>query len=150
MALTYRPANRGDAALLVEIYNAAFRDDYLRYGECPAYGRSREGMERSIERHPKVIVFCEDVPVGSVTLERRGGDCYYLGCLCVIPPYQRRGIGARALRHALATASDWRRVELVTPANRASNIRFYEKCGFVSIGREMDGNVEVVRMALEK
>lgn len=35
--------------MLIEIYNASFYDDYIKYGECPAYGRTRESMESSKE-----------------------------------------------------------------------------------------------------
>ena len=38
--LTFTPAREQDAALLVQLYDAAFRADYERYGECPAYGRT--------------------------------------------------------------------------------------------------------------
>ena len=38
MELNYRKAVQDDAELLIEMYNAAFHADYIRYGECPAYG----------------------------------------------------------------------------------------------------------------
>ena len=46
MELEFREANVSDAEVLIDIYNSAFYSDYLRYGECPAYGRTREMMER--------------------------------------------------------------------------------------------------------
>lgn len=48
--LTFTPAREQDAALLVQLYNAAFQADYERYGECPAYGRTVEQMQGSIRR----------------------------------------------------------------------------------------------------
>lgn len=51
--LRYRKAEKSDAELLVDIYNSAFYDDYIKYGECPAYGRSVEQMESSITVAPK-------------------------------------------------------------------------------------------------
>jgi hypothetical protein len=45
MKLKYIKANIEDADLLIKLYNEAFYDDYIRYGECPAYGRTRENME---------------------------------------------------------------------------------------------------------
>ena len=38
MAIGYRQATLEDAVLLIDIYNASFHDDYLRYGACPGYG----------------------------------------------------------------------------------------------------------------
>lgn len=55
MKAAYRKARVGDAALLVHIYDLSFYADYLKYGECPGYGRSKAEMEKSILRYPKHI-----------------------------------------------------------------------------------------------
>ena len=59
MGLSYKVAKKCDASALIGIYNAAFYDDYVRYGECPAYGRSLENMERSIENFPKIMLLMD-------------------------------------------------------------------------------------------
>ena len=38
MDISYRNANIEDVDLLIEIYNASFYSDYIKYGECPGYG----------------------------------------------------------------------------------------------------------------
>ena len=38
MNILYRKAQKEDADLLIQIYNESFYDDFIRYGECPAYG----------------------------------------------------------------------------------------------------------------
>ena len=48
MEIEFRKAVREDAETLIGIYNASFYSDYVKYGECPAYGRTREMMEQSI------------------------------------------------------------------------------------------------------
>jgi hypothetical protein len=50
MNIKYIKAKKEDADCLIKIYNAAFYDDYIKYGECPAYGRERTSMEESIEK----------------------------------------------------------------------------------------------------
>ena len=45
MQLEYKRVVQNDADLLIDIYNAAFYNDYIRYGECPAYGRKRDGWK---------------------------------------------------------------------------------------------------------
>jgi hypothetical protein len=45
MSLEYIIAKKEDTDMLIEIYNASFYDDYIKYGECPAYGRTRKSME---------------------------------------------------------------------------------------------------------
>lgn len=74
MSLKYITAKKEDADMLIEIYNASFYDDYVKYGECPAYGRTRESMEASIEKFPKLIIYCDDIPVGVISVVNRGGE----------------------------------------------------------------------------
>lgn len=151
MYITYRNANEQDANLLVGIYNAAFYDDFIRYGQCPAYGRTRARMAESVRKFPKQIIECDGWPVGALSVENRGEGRYFVGCLCVIPKYQGRGIGTAAFRHMLAKHADWRRVELVTPTGNVQNIKFYtEKCGMTQGAHEMDGDVDVVRLFIER
>ena len=45
--IEFRNAEVADAELVRNIYDAAFYDDYVKYGECPAYGRTKEEMEQS-------------------------------------------------------------------------------------------------------
>ncbi len=151
MKIAFRKADTADAALLIDIYNAAFYRDYVRYGECPAYGKTREMMERSIVDYPKFLILCEGRPVGSVSCKAAGSGVYEIGCLCVIPEFQGRGIGTSAMAFVKTHYHDWRRLTLVTPADKTENVRFYtEKCGFEIESVEMDGNVQVVRFGLER
>ena len=151
MTLTYKKATESDANLLIDIYNSSFYDDYVRYGECPAYGRTKNQMERSIFEFPKYIIFKDSIPVGAISYKNRGAGHYYLGCLCVIPKYQGIGIGTQAFRYMLSICSDWRQITLVTPADKEQNIKFYtEKCGFNIGGKEMDGNVEVTEFIMKR
>ena len=48
MAIGYRKAGTEDAEMLINIYNASFYSDYMRYSECPGYGKTIEMMEASI------------------------------------------------------------------------------------------------------
>lgn len=149
--LYYRKAEKSDAGLLIEIYNSAFCDDYVRYGECPAYGRTIEQMENSIVSFPKEIAFCDNAPVGVISIEEKGEGIYYIGCLCVIPEYQGKGIGTQTFSHLLSVYPDWKKFILITPADKEENIRFYtEKCGFKLDGTSMDGNVKVVKFIKER
>ena len=63
---------------------------------------------------------CDGWPVGALSVENRGEGRYFVGCLCVIPKYQGRGIGTEAFRHMMAKHADWRHVELVTPARQCT------------------------------
>ena len=64
MNISYRKANVNDVDLLINIYNVSFYDDYIRYGECPAYNRTKENMKNSILHFPKIIFSYKDKAVG--------------------------------------------------------------------------------------
>lgn len=151
MQLCYKYAKKEDANLLIDIYNKSFYEDYLKYGECPGYGRTKKQMELSIENFPKKIIFSDNYPVGVISVENKGSGEYYLGCLCVIPEYQNKGIGAQVVKYLLENCTDWKKITLVTPADKESNIYFYtKKCGFIIEGTELDRNVKVVRFLLKR
>lgn len=148
--IEYKKAEVEDALLLIEIYNAAFYADYIRYGECPGYGRSKESMEASMINSPKYIIYYDKKPVGVISFRERGKGEYYLGCLCVIPEYQGKGIGTKAFQYLLDVCSDWKKMEVVTPVDKEENIKFYtEKCGFRLGNTHMDGNVKLMEFYME-
>ena len=151
MEIEFRKAEITDAEALVDIYNSSFYDDFVRYGECPAYGRTKEMMEQSILEYPKFLIICDSKPVGCVSCREAEKGTYEIGCLCVVPEYQGKGIGTAAVKFIRSYYSDWNRFTLVTPADKSENVRFYtQKCGFDIRSVEMDGNVKVVRFVLER
>ena len=151
MNIEYRRAAAADAETLVSIYNAAFYSDSVKYGECPGYGKSAEEMARSIERYPKYLISCDGRPAGCVSCKNLAGGTYEIGCLCVVPEFQRRGIGAAAMGFIQAAHPDWETITLVTPADKGGNLQFYiRKCGFQLEKVEMDGGVQVARLTLKR
>lgn len=64
MELVSRRAEKKDVQILIDIYNSAFYDDYMKYGECPAFGHAKESMEKNLEKYPKIIAYFQNVPVG--------------------------------------------------------------------------------------
>ena len=151
MQIEYKKAEISDAALLVDIYNASFYSDFVKYGECPAYGKTKEEMEQSINEYSKFLILCDGKPVGCVSCKETDPGVYYVGCLCVIPEYQGKGIGTAAMDFAKEQYCNWRRFYLVTPVDKSENIKFYtEKCGFTIESEEMDGNVKVAHFVLDR
>ncbi|MBP3810588.1 MAG: GNAT family N-acetyltransferase [Clostridiales bacterium] len=151
MEIEFRPAVIDDADVLVNIYNASFYDDYVRFGSCPGYGQTSEKMEDSIRKHMKHIILCDDEPVGCVSCINLGEGVYEVGCLCIIPEYQGKGIGTQAIRFVKTFYEDWKVLTLVTPIEKKENVKFYtEKCGFRIESTERDGNVELYRFVAER
>lgn len=138
-----------DAQVLVDIYNKAFYEDFVKYGECPGYGKSVSDMEKSINETLKYIAYVGENPVGAISVLKKDDGLYYLGALCVIPEYQRMGIGHKLLEFFEEQNKDWKKIELVTPTDKERNISFYtKKCGFEIGSEEMDGMVKVYHFSL--
>ena len=151
MKIEFRKAETTDADTLVKIYDASFYSDYIKYGECPAYGRTKEMMEQSVLDFPKFLILVDGRPVGCISCKTLEPGVYEVGCLCVIPEFQGKGIGTAAMEFAKSYYSDWKTFTLITPEDKTENIRFYtEKCGFEIQSSEMDGDVIVVRFVLER
>ena len=151
MKAEFRRAVPDDAALLVRIYNASFYSDYLKYGECPGYGKTKETMEASIRNYPKFAILCGGRPVGCVSCKELEAEAYEVGCLCVVPEFQGRGLGTQAIQFLQSFYKDWKKFTLATPVDKRENVRFYtEKCGFTIASMERDGNVELARFVLER
>ena len=150
MKIDFRKADISDAAILIEIYNSAFYDDFIKYGECPAYGRTKEQMEQSIIDYPKFLILNEDKAVGCISCRELEEGVFEIGCLCVIPEFQGKGIGTAAMEFA-KSYKKWKKFTLVTPADKSQNVKFYtEKSGFKIEGSEMDGDVKVYKFVLER
>ena len=88
MKIEFVKADISDAELLVDIYNSSFYSDYIRYGECPAYGKTKEMMEQSIIDFSKFLILCDSRPVGCIACKELGNGAYEVGCLCVVPEFQ--------------------------------------------------------------
>lgn len=151
MDIQIKKASPKDARVLVNIYNKAFYEDFVKYGVCPGYGRSVGDMEKSIDEVPKYIACVNSNPVGAISVLKKDDGLYYIGALCVIPECQRKGIGRKLLEFIKEEYKDWKRIELVTPADKEKNINFYtKKCGFSIDYEEMDGSVKVYHFSLNK
>lgn len=48
-------------------------------------------MEVSTEKFPKLIIYCDYIPVGVISVENKGKGESYLVCICVITQYQCKG-----------------------------------------------------------
>lgn len=151
MKISYKPANTDDADLLINIYNTSFYSDFIRYGERPGYGKTKEMMENFIQKHKKFIIYSDDNPVGVISCNKAQDGVCEIGCLCVIPEYQRKGIGTLAMIFILSYYQDGKKFTLVTPADKEENISFYTgECGFHIVSSEKDGNVNLVRLESER
>lgn len=149
MDLEIKAATTEDAQLLVDIYNKAFYEDFVIYGQCPGYGKSVSDMIKSINETSKYIAYVGSDAVGAISVLKKDDGLYYLGALCVIPEYQRKGIGHKLLEFIKDKYKDWEKFELITPADKEKNVNFYtKKCGFTIDSEAMDGSVKLYHFSL--
>lgn len=149
MKLEFVRAKKEDADALIDIYNSAFLDDFVRYGHCQAYGRSRAEMEQSVKKFPKIIASLDGVAVGVISYCDEGCGKYYIGCLGVKKEFQGQGIGTQLMKYWMSTIEDWKEISLVTPEDRPENLKFYrERFGFVVTGKEQDVNLVMLKFRL--
>lgn len=151
LQITYRLATEDDAKEIVTLLNAAFYNDYIRYGYCPGYGRSEEDIKHSLKITTKYLVLDHNIPIGVFSYEARPCNVYYIGCLCIIPEYQGMGIGTKVFHDMKFGLEDWKRIFLVTPLNKEENVLFYtKKCGMKLGETIMDQNVKLVELFIER
>lgn len=99
-----------------------------------AFAGANEGFAQACASQ---ILLFSGVPVGVLSYERRDDGSVYLGCLCIVPEMQGRGLGTRAFAHMPEECPEVHRFELVTPADKAQNTAFYtRKCGCRITGYE--------------
>ena len=65
--IEFRKASAADAELLIDLYHSAFYSDDIRYGTCPAYGKTKEMMEQSIMDSNNFLILYDSMPVGCIS-----------------------------------------------------------------------------------
>lgn len=114
---------------------------YQLIGECPAYGKTKKMMEQSILNYPQFIILYNSEPVGCISCKKVEVGIYEIGCLCVVPEFQGKGIGTQAIKFLTSYYEAGDKFTLITPVDKKENVKFYtEKCGFDIVSTEMDGN----------
>lgn len=99
----------------------------------------------------RIFGYYNDNPVGCVSCKQVEAGIYEVGCLCVVPEYQGKGIGTQAIKFVTSYYEDWSKITLITPIDKKENVKFYtEKCGFDIASAEMHGTVKVARFVLER
>ena len=133
MRIEFKLADREDIKKLIEVQNQSFYDDYIRYGECPAYNETDQAMLVQIEEARVYKILKDNEIIGDISIKQRENNKYYLRVISIIPKYQNLGIGKMALNYiegAYPEAYEW---ELITPFRSYRNHYFYEKMGYVKV-----------------
>ena len=121
-----------DAEELLHIQKESFQTEYERYqDERSPFLMSLERMRLRIN-YPESAYYRivhEDTTVGGIWVYEKEPGFFRLNILYVLPQYQSRGIGQRAIAmvEALHDAVRW---ELDCPEDLPANRRCYERAGY--------------------
>ncbi len=135
-SIEFRRASLADVPALITVQNAAFAEDFARYGECPSYGEDPALMAGMIADAFVYLIVAGEEVVGDFILRHRPDGSWYVRTVSVVPAWQGRGIGSAAMRFMEREfgAGVWR---LCTPQGTARNRRFYENLGYRQVGEHV-------------
>lgn len=144
MKIEFQKANMDDIEALIDVRNQSFYEDYVKYGECPGYNLTKETMTEIILNRIVYKIMCNNQIVGSISIKDSNDNTYFVGCLCVIPEFENRGIGQGALRFIESKFPNAEIWTLETPADKERNHYFYKKSGYKIVKEYMEGSVKIV------
>lgn len=144
MEVTYERATVSDAETLIDVRNKSFYADYVRYGECPGYNISKEHMVQMILDRVSYKIIWDKKVIGNITVRADKNNAYYIGCLCIIPDYQNKGAGQKAIKFVESQFPDAKVWTLETPSDKERNIHFYKKMGYSIVKEFKNGSVKLV------
>lgn len=131
-----------DAEDIMKIKIRAFGDDVRLYGYGPPGYDSMENLLKNITNGIHYKMVDENRIIGGMCLFDMGYGHFHLGGIYIDPNYQNKGIGAKAIKFLFSEYENIKKWSLDTPYLSFRNHHFYEKLGFVKVGRtkpEPDG-----------
>jgi ribosomal protein S18 acetylase RimI-like enzyme len=139
-------ATDADVDAIAALVNAAYRGESSRAGwttEADYLDGQRTDPERlraELAAKPGAVLLAlrddDGALIGSVWLEPRGVDAWYLGMFTIRPDLQSRGLGRTLLDEAerFARSRGARRMQMTVIQLRAPLIAWYERLGFRATG----------------
>ncbi|MFA9377621.1 MAG: GNAT family N-acetyltransferase [Lachnotalea sp.] len=144
MEILFELAKDSDLQNIITCRNKAFYLDFVKYGECPGYNRTYDSMCSIAKEATLYKIVVDNQIVGDFSVKQISENEYHLSCLCVIPEYENKGIGKKAMAFMEETYKEATKWTLNTPVDKERNHYFYKKCGFHIIDETVAGNVKVV------
>lgn len=127
----FKKATLEDIDELILVQNLSFYDDYVKYGECPAYNESKDQMRNAVLNRIVYVIRDDERIIGDIIIKKLDDSSYYLRVLCVIPEYHNKRIGRQAIEFIEKDNLEAKSWELITPAGSIRNHHFYEKMGYI-------------------
>ena len=142
--ITFKKATIDDIEVAIDLQNRSFLKDYLQYGSCPSYNRTKEKMLNIINNQFDFIIYENDCPVGNIIVTIRNNNECHINSLCILPKYQKNGIGKIAMKFLENNFSFCKMFTLDTPSDKKENISFYENCGYKLVGEDNSSDIKCI------
>ena len=141
MNVTIERSNADEAEELVHVQVASFHSDAIFYpgveeGGPPGYD-SIELMRRKITEDIAYTIRANGKIAGGMMLFEKGAGHIHRDVIFVDPALHSKGIGSQAMAF-LAHAYPGVRWTLDTPVYAVRNHHFYEKSGFIRVGKNVE------------
>jgi ribosomal protein S18 acetylase RimI-like enzyme len=141
MKIKIEKANIEDADELIEVQNKSFREDFTKYGECPSYNEDYDNFVSIIKTTIFYKIIHDEKIIGDIIIRKKGEGKYYLRTISIIPEFQNKGIGKKAIEFIEKNNSDGEIWTLITPKDNSRNCHFYEKMGYIKTGEYRQSDV---------
>lgn len=130
-------AEWNDLPRILAIQKEAYLSEAAIYGDysLPPLVQSLEELNVEFQSKAFIKAKVDGTLVGSVRQRLVASTCY-IERLIVDPQFQRRGIGSALLTYAESVFADATRYELFTGSRSATNIKLYERHGYLRFREE--------------
>lgn len=132
--LLFELAQEKDARIFKEIAIKAFDDDKKEYGSVPPGIESVDWHRYQIKSGMYYKIIFDNKIVGGIKLFNLKSGHYRLGTILILPDFQNRGIGHKAMEFIENEYPNAQKWSLDTPHKSYRNHYFYEKHGYVKVG----------------
>ncbi|MET3287453.1 UNVERIFIED_CONTAM: GNAT superfamily N-acetyltransferase [Brevibacillus sp. OAP136] len=133
--IQFTRAEPDDAATLTEVAIRSFADEVAQYGRGPD-GHDQIEQHLSFMQQALYYKICSaDQIIGGFCLIELAADHLELGIIFLDPDVQNKRVGSRAMRFMEQMYPQVKTWTLDTGFESFRNQRFYEKCGYVQVGR---------------
>lgn len=139
--ILFQRAELKDASELIAVQDLSFKEDFEKYGECPAYHEPYENMLDMIKNAIVYKIISAGRIIGDIIVRKKENGSYYLRVISIIPEFQDLGIGTQAIEFIEKDnpgANFW---FLITPAGNRRNRCFYEKLGYKKVWENRQSDI---------
>ncbi len=141
---TIRSACNEDKQEIAILVNQAFAE-YREGKNVSHLEENLQDISRDIEKNEVLILEKENEIIGTLRLESRGENIYYLKRFAIHPQYQGQGLGAILFKEAEKVVKNHNSKTIYLHSSTEDNrlIKFYEKLGLRCI--EIEKNIGYAR-----